>query len=61
MIEDFGESRYMMHRSKLNYINENILVKFILENKILDTLILGENPHPELIKRSTEIVTFLCR
>ena len=61
MIEDVDEPIYPSNRSKLMYINKPFLVRFIMENKILDSLILGENIHPELIKRSTEIVIFLCR
>jgi len=61
LIEDVDESTFINHRSKLNYINKNFLASFILEQKILDSLILGENTHPELIKRSTEIVVFLCK
>jgi ubiquitin carboxyl-terminal hydrolase 9/24 len=38
-----------------------LLVRFIEDNRILEALILGENLHAELIKRSTEIVLFLCR
>ena len=60
LIEDV-EPIYPSNRSRLTYINKQFLVRFIMENKILDCLILGENIHPELIKRSTEIVIFLCK
>jgi ubiquitin carboxyl-terminal hydrolase 9/24 len=47
-------------RPKLGFSRQD-LIKFIEDVGVLEHLILGENVHPELIKRSTEIVIFLDR
>lgn len=46
---------------KKRSISKNDLVKFIKENNIIETLLLGDSVHSELIKRCADIVVFLSR
>lgn len=44
-----------------NSINKEDLLKWIIQNKILDYTLLGDSVHPELIKRSSDVAIFLCK
>jgi ubiquitin carboxyl-terminal hydrolase 9/24 len=57
-IKDLTERIELM---KKRTISRAELVKFIKENQILETLLLGDSVHCELVKRCSEIVIFLTR
>ena len=46
---------------KKRSISKIELVKFIKENQIIETLLLGDSVHCELIKRCADIVVFLSK
>jgi ubiquitin carboxyl-terminal hydrolase 9/24 len=37
------------------------MIKWLRDNRILESLLVGDSIHPELIKRCTDLAVFLCK
>jgi len=37
------------------------MIKWLLNNKILELLLVGDSIHPELVKRCVDLAVFLCK